>query len=131
MPVQTRAGIQPISIGHLAGAKLMSALLSRPQSIESLATKTGLTWHTVMRYIRALRQEKACFIEHWSVGANGRINVANYSLGSRPDAKRPRKPRAKVVADWKAKRVNRQCNPESLKWARSIVEAHEKRERGL
>ncbi len=128
MPVKTRVGVQAVSIGHLTVAKLVGSMMQKPRSIDDLCSITGLNRTTVLHYVRALRQERACFVACWSKDAIGRISIAKYALGHHEDAARPRKPRAQVVADWKAKRLNLTCDPDSLKWARSIVAAQEKRE---
>lgn len=78
-----------IRISHIAIAHMFGALMSgQPQSVEDLVHASGLCDTTVRHYIKTFRRMKVIRIARWTVGKNGRLNLAMYAPGSGKDAAR-------------------------------------------
>lgn len=73
-------------------AKLLGTLVIGG-TYDDLMEYTGLSYHTVMRYCKAMHEEKLVFIEHWE--RNSRdipvIPFWQFTLTPRTDARRPRR----------------------------------------
>lgn len=83
---------RPSTLNHLSAALMMRALMDGPSSVPEIAYETGISYVTVRRYVRALRDRRVIHIAAWDVDARGRRTLAAYSFGDRHDAPRP--PRA-------------------------------------
>lgn len=91
--------LKPSCPGHIAIAKMMSALLDGKQTVYELREVSGLNLTTIRRYVLTMRKERAVYISDWDFDRTGAVRTPMYSLGRGVDAKR------KVVKIDNAKRM--------------------------
>ena len=80
--------LKPSCPGHIAVAKMMSALLDGKQTVYDLRDVCGLNLTTIRRYVLTMRKEKAVYIADWDFDQRGAVRTPMYSLGRGVDAKR-------------------------------------------
>lgn len=74
---------------------MVRELLAGPCTVADIVHETGMRPETVMGYVRALRRQKAIYIAQRNEDTAGRLTVAAYRLGDKPDA--PRAPEARAL----------------------------------
>lgn len=112
----TRPGKQTMRMNAVAFAHFLSRLAKGDASRDHLAQASGLHFHTVSNYIRALqriKKPKVIYISDYATDNRGRATIALFSLGDEPDVKKPRKPLWQVRLDYAEKLKQR----ELLAWA--------------
>jgi hypothetical protein len=78
----------PANSTQIAIAKMVSALLSGPQTVEELIAVSGLQQVTLRGYLKAMRREKIIRIADWGFDPRGAQTVPYYAFGSEADAKK-------------------------------------------
>lgn len=98
--------------GALFYAKLIDALIegsTQPDLVEH----TGLSLPTVRRHLKALKEFKRAYIDHWAEDSRGTPTLKFWKLCLKPtkDAPRPRKTaeyRRKYQREWRAAKRKRE-----------------------
>lgn len=98
--------------GALLYAKLIDALIeggTQPDLVEH----TGLSTHTVRRYLKALKEFKRVYTDHWQEDSRGTPTLKYWKLCLKPtkDAAKPRKSaeyRRKYQREWRAAKRKRE-----------------------
>lgn len=99
--------LAPSRIGHVAIAKLVSALHDGGQTIDDLVSLTGLNRETVGSYIIAMRREHVVHVSSWKLDSRGRCTRPAFSMGVRKDAAKTKVPRREVAARYYAKKYGK------------------------
>jgi hypothetical protein len=74
-------------VNALSLSKMLAAMQSGPHSFNELAEETGLYYHTVRHYVKAMHVEGVCHIGGWLPDARGREVIAQFELGAGRDVK--------------------------------------------
>jgi transcription initiation factor IIE alpha subunit len=88
-------------------AKMIRLLEQGKYSIQDIADELGLHYMTVSAYLAALHKERAIHIHAWGRDAKGRPCIKIFILGDGLDAKRPTKPRRKVVQEYLERKLRK------------------------
>jgi hypothetical protein len=91
-------------VNQEAYAVLIRELMENPSTSHELAEVSGLHPVTVQNVMRTFRRHKIVHVAAWE--ANNRTAV--WALGKGRDAKKPMKPRAQVVADYRARKKQKE-----------------------
>lgn len=69
--------------------QMRTALMTSPQRYDDLATLTGLSKPAVTLWLKAVKAIRSVHIADWVTDCRGRLFVARFAWGDKPDAKRP------------------------------------------
>lgn len=75
--------------GRLAMVGFIAALTQGEFTVRAIVERTGLHAQTVRDYIVIMRRQKLLYVSDWCEDKQGRLGSPAYSLGNKPDARRP------------------------------------------
>lgn len=85
-------------------ARFIQCLLFKSASTKNLAAYSGLSEHTVLRYIAMFKKAKIVYVSGWAKSARGTKEVKLWSLGNKDNVPRPLSTSAERSARHKAKK---------------------------
>lgn len=88
-------------------ARLFSELLDNPSTPHELAEVTGLHLHTAQDLMRTLHRHKVVHIKAWEPNTRGIDTTPVFAFGRGRDAKRRKKTRAQIAADYRERKKMR------------------------
>ncbi len=74
----------------LASAKMQTAMLQEPHSLDELVELTGLAKATVTRFVNELHEEKVIHVADWARDARNYPTIRRFKMGNQPDVECPR-----------------------------------------
>lgn len=99
-PARKRVRVNAISFAELLAFMLQQGAATYVE----LAAGSGLHEVTIRRFIKVLRKKKTCYVAGWDFGANGALNTPMFAIGlGKRDVPRPKKTRAQVASDYRAR----------------------------
>jgi predicted ArsR family transcriptional regulator len=93
-----------VRLNALSIAKMLRYLQEVPANVDELAEVSGLTTHTVRKFVLAMHREGAIRTSGWEPDTLGRYVTRVYSFGEGRDAPKPKKERGQVNREYRARR---------------------------
>lgn len=70
-------------------AVFFECLLDGPHTVFELTEESGLHLNTVRKVLRILKRHERIHVAAWEPDSMGRMTIAAFALGKKPDVKRP------------------------------------------
>lgn len=93
-----------LRLNSLSVAKMLRYLQEVPATVDEMAEASGLSTHTVRRFVKALHREGVIRTSGWEPDTLGRYVTRVYSFGEGRDVPKPKKDRGQVNREYRTRR---------------------------